>query len=381
MTTIVRAKGAAHFLSLVPSMLGFTPSESLVLIPFERGRSIGGMRFDLPASDEPADAVDRIAATIIGMVCRVAQADAFAVVVYTDAPYGSIGEPPQAALAASLLAKADACGLTLTDALCVAVDAWGSYVDPDCPDDGRPLELLPGSRDLGVGRLDRDQAAGAELPASEPTEREQVARAVDSLTHAVLLVTEQTAETDARIDPAALSALCALNDLPLLFETALDWHPASLDPFDAASMIYCLARPALRDVALAQWCDDLAAGDAALDAQLRWEEGDGFPDELACRMWGEGAQPSPDRLRAALELCRRLAAVAPEAAKPGPLAVCAWLSWALGRSTHAEVYSRQALEIEPEHGLSEIVLAFVMGSHLPDWAFQRPTRPALASAT
>jgi hypothetical protein len=64
-------------------------------------------------------------------------------------------------------------------------------------------------------------------------------------------------------------------------------------------------------------------------------------------------------------------AVAPRADRPGTLAVCAWLSWALGRSTHAEVYASAAREIEPEHGLSEIVLSFVAAGHLPDWAFRR----------
>ena len=80
--------------------------------------------------------------------------------------------------------------------------------------------------------------------------------------------------------------------------------------------------------------------------------------------------PDPTRLSAALALVRRAAASAPRDRRPGPLATCAWLSWALGRSTHAEVYAAQALEIEPEHGLAEIVRSFVLAGHLPDWAFR-----------
>ena len=57
--------------------------------------------------------------------------------------------------------------------------------------------------------------------------------------------------------------------------------------------------------------------------------------------------------------------------QPGPLATCAWLAWALGRSTHAELYARRACDIEPEHGLAEIVQSFVHAGHLPDWAFRR----------
>lgn len=368
MTTTVRAHSPAHFLTLVPDMLGFTPRESLVLIPFERGRSLGAMRFDLPHGADAAEAerieIDRVASTCIGMVCRVSRADAFAIVVYADASYAS--DAPQAALAAALLSRADACGLRVVDALCVASDAWGSYLDPDCPEGGRPLT------DLGVdrGEATPDQSAGAELPAPDRAERERVAQALKSLGQAVRLVTDRRdGEDDGRVDPAALTAVCALNDIPLLFETALDWDAASLDAYDAATMIYCLARPTLRDVALIQWCDDLAAGDRALDAQLEWEDGDDYPADLACRMWGEGSRPASERLRTALELVRRLAAVAPHDDRPGPLAVCAWLSWALGSSTHAEVYSRRALEIEQEHGLAEIVLAFVMNTHLPEWAF------------
>jgi hypothetical protein len=369
MTTIVRAKNPAHFLTLVPDMLGFTPRESLVLIPFDRGRSLGAMRFDLPHDTGGGDAepveIDRIAATCIGMVCRVSRADALTVIVYTGSAYGT-GEAPQAELAAALLSRADDCGLRVVDALCVAADAWGSFVDPDCPDGGRPLT------DLGIGapELAHDQSAGAELPASDLAERERVARALENLSRAVRLVTDQAiGEGERRVDPIALAAVCRLNDIPPLFEAALEWDAASLEAFDAATMIYCLARPPLRDVALMQWCQDLAAGDTALEAQLKWEEGTDYPADLACRMWGEGPRPDSVRLAAALALARRLAAVAPRSDRPGPLAVCAWLSWALGSSTHAEVYCRQALEIEPDHGLSEIVLAFVVNAHLPEWAF------------
>ncbi|MBN9173996.1 MAG: hypothetical protein J0I70_07570, partial [Microbacterium sp.] len=54
-------------------------------------------------------------------------------------------------------------------------------------------------------------------------------------------------------------------------------------------------------------------------------------------------------------------------------ATCAWLSWALGRSTHAESFARRACELEPEHGLGEIVRSFVAVGHVPDWAFRAET--------
>ncbi|MBN9187980.1 MAG: DUF4192 family protein [Microbacterium sp.] len=83
MSTVIKAAGPARFLSLVPHLLGFHPTRSLVLVPFSGRRSVGAMRFDLPSA-AGADDVERIASTCIGMVCRLPDANAVALVVYTD---------------------------------------------------------------------------------------------------------------------------------------------------------------------------------------------------------------------------------------------------------------------------------------------------------
>jgi hypothetical protein len=394
MTTTVKAANAAQFLSLVPKMLGYRPAHSLVLVPFAGSRSIGAMRFDLPSGDE-SDETGRIAATLIGMVCRLPDADAVAAVLYTDEPFGDEGMP-HAELIEALRIRADACGIRVTDALCVAADAWGSRFDPRLPDGGRPLDELRhepgGAEHLSVA--EGDQGTGADLPRIDLAESERTARALVSLDRAVRLLcgpdsagapgaradthlsertddSEEESADDRRIDPQALAAACLLDDLPTLYEEALTWDAASLAPFDAAALIWCLGRPALRDIALVQWCGGMGAGDEALDAQLRWEAGEEYPAHLAMQMWGEGERPDPDRLDAALTLSRRIAAAAPRATRAGALATCAWLAWALGRSTHAERYAVLACEIEPEHGLAEIVRSFVLAGHLPDWAFRR----------
>lgn len=398
MTTIVRAASAAHFLSLIPKMLGYRPTRSIVLIPFAGSRSIGAMRFDLPTADE-SDESDRIAATLIGMVCRLPDADAVAAVVYTDAAFEG-GRMPHVDLIDALQGRADACGIRVTDALCVGADAWGSRFDPLLPDGGRPLADLrddAGAEHLSVAA--GDQATGAELPCVDPAESERTARALRALQDAVRVLcgpdsagapappaagvvgaddaageVKDTGAEPRRIDPQALAAVCLLDDLPTLYEEALGWEAEALAPFDAAALIWCLARPALRDIALVQWCNGMGAGDEALDAQLRWEDGEEYPAHLAMQMWGEGERPDPDRLDAALVLSRRIAAAAPRAMRAGALATCAWLAWALGRSTHAERYAVLACEIEPEHGLAEIVRSFVLAGHVPDWAFRRPSR-------
>ncbi len=378
MTTIIKAAGAAQFLSLVPQLLGFTPSRSLVLVPFAGKRSLGAMRLDLPPHE--AD-VDAFASTCIGMVCRIPDAEAMAAIVYTDEDFDQ-DRPPRDDLARALVSRADACGLGVTDALCVGDDAWGSYLDPQCPPLGRPLQDLQLPPRVDLPAVVGDQSSGAQLPVVDLVEKERVGRALRSLESSIrLLCGDEGGHADRseeasppRIDPEALAAACLLDDLPALFEDSLRADPATLDAYRAAALVWCLARPAVRDVALVQWCSGFAAGDEALDAQLRWEGGEAYPDRLAQRMWGEGERPDITRLETALELVRHVAAAAPRAQRPGALAVCAWLSWALGRSTHAEHYAAAAREIEPAHGLSGIVLSFVAAGHLPDWAFHRPAR-------
>ncbi len=369
MSSIVAATGAAQFLSLVPSLLGFTPTRSVVVVPLARGRSLGAMRLDLPA----AHFVDSVAGTAVGMLCRIPSADAAMVVIYTDAEVSDA--LPHGDLADAVARSADACGLRLVDAFTIGANGWGSHGDRDLPPGGRPLDELilqtpvPGRAPAG------DQSSGAKLPRRSAEDRRVTERALRSLATALEVICgiPADAERESRVDPAALEAACLLDDLPTLFEDALEWPAAELTPMRAAILGWCLARPALRDVALVQWASDLSGGDLAVDAQQRWEDGAPYPSDLACRMWGEGPRPNAERLEAALELTRHVAAVIPSRTRPGALAVCAWLSWALGRSTHADRYTRQALRIEPGHGLSDIVQSFVQAGHMPDWAFRPAT--------
>ncbi|WP_396655863.1 DUF4192 family protein [Microbacterium sp.] len=383
MTTIIKAADAAQFLALVPRLAGCRPVRSLALVPFGGSRTLGVMRADLPAAD--AD-VDSVAATLVGMVCRVREADGLALVVYTDEAYGADAGIARGPLVEALIRKTDACGLRLIEALCVARDGWGSYLEDGSPRhalddlaDDDLVKSLPGDLRAPLP----DHIAGAALPDVDLAQRERAAQALRALGEAVEAVCaatgrEPAAHTDlARLDPQALAAACALDDLPALFEDALRWDPADLRPADAAAIIWCLARPALRDVALVQWCTGIDIGDAALDAQLRWQGGEDYPAALAQHLWGEGERPDADRLRTALALARHTAALAPRDVRPGPLATAGWLSWALGRSSHAVWYVERATEIDPQHGLTGILAAMLNAGHLPEWVFERP----LPSAT
>ncbi|MFV0374425.1 DUF4192 family protein, partial [Microbacterium sp.] len=114
MTPVVKAADAAQFLSLIPRMLGYTPTRSVVVVPMHDGRSLGGLRVDLPPDDD-ADAASSVASTVIGMVCRIDAADAVTVAIYGDA--SARVALPYRPLAEANAARADACGLGLVDAV------------------------------------------------------------------------------------------------------------------------------------------------------------------------------------------------------------------------------------------------------------------------
>ncbi len=373
MTAIVKAADAAHLLALVPRMFGFTPTRSAVVVPFAQTRSVGGMRVDLPHES----AVDAAAATLVGMVCRVEDADALLLVVYDDdAGAGRDAD----AFAAAVRARADACGIRVVDALHVGPVRWHSCADPAV---GGEVRDLSAGTDAGAPP-EGDQHSGAELvPADEATCR-QTARAVQELSVAMHLLAGAPAQDDedprtgdagSRVDPAALATTVLLDDLPLFFEWWVEPErerpPSVPEHYARAALVWCLARPALRDIGITTWMGGLDAGDQAVEGQLRWEAGEEYPMEAAQHMWGDGPRPDPERLITALNACRDAASVAPVHERAGALAACAWLSWALGRMTHADSYARRACEDEPGHGLAMIVLTFVSAGHLPDWAFRR----------
>ncbi len=92
-TTVVRATSPSALLSLIPHLLECTPQQSLVVVPFGRGRSLGAMRVNLP----PAGATtheEGVASTVVGMACKVSQTDAVLIAVYTDEPTRRRRWPP-----------------------------------------------------------------------------------------------------------------------------------------------------------------------------------------------------------------------------------------------------------------------------------------------
>ena len=373
MTTLLRASGSAEFLSIIPALAGFTPRQSIVLLPFRGSRTSGAMRLDLPRRGLAPEAY---ADALVGLVTRVGGTDAVAAVVYTDEaalPTRDGLVLPFAVEVDELLGCAEDAGLRIVDALCVTPAGWASYLvdDPELHpiDSVRAVPEVP-----GVGDVSGDQSSGADLPTADLADKERVGRALLRLTAA--LDPETPVDAEAPADPQTLAAVAILDDMPAFFELLIDAR-GKLPPFACAALLWCLQRPAYRDVALLQWASDHPTGEEALDAQLAFAgSGRSIPAYIGEVFLGQGPVPDADRLQLALEVVRMAAAQAPRAARVAPLTAAGWLSWALGRSTHAASYLEAAREIDPEYGLAALLTTMIDAAVLPEWTFRRAAADA-----
>ncbi|VXB38588.1 conserved hypothetical protein [Microbacterium sp. 8M] len=421
MTTIVHAAGAAELLAAIPVLTGFTPRDSVVLLPFRRSRTAGALRFDLPpgavaagpppsapaaasssgagpgaapagvdpaaapSGADPAAAASGAAAATppvtptaaefaeaaIGLTRRIPDVDGLAIAVYAGGGAVSDEPPPAAAVVEALLGEAKARGLHVVEALHVGGGSWRDYRDPLAPP--HPLSEVPAPPPVpGFAGPAPDQFSGTELPDPGLFATESVGRALIALERVLGPAGPQRTPPDgsARVDPRAHETALLLDDLPSFLEELLD-APETASPFASAALIWILNRPALRDVALVQWASSIDYGDRALAAQLcHCAAGLEVPPDVAGILVGHGPAPDRDRLGVALTLMRRTIALAPRQARGGPLAAAAWLSWAIGRATHAARYLDQAQAVDPTLGFTQLLRAVVDAGMLPDWAFR-----------
>jgi hypothetical protein len=366
MTTIIHAADPAELLGLVPALAGFTPRRSIVMLPFHGSRTQGAMRIDLP---DPGTGSDDFADASLRALLQIPDTDAVAIVVYTDETATRVPDGvllPRLSLVESIVDVCADAGMHVVEALCVTGEGWGDYLDDEPRI--RPLDDIPAAPQVpGIGDVSGDQLAGAELPSSDLVDRESVGRALRDLGEAI----EHHMHGGARgsIDPVALMAAeVMLDDLPRFVEQLLD-APADDDPYACAALLWCLSRPPLRDAILVQWATDLEFGYGAFDAQLAFSAArTTVPDAIGEVFMGRGPRPDLDRLGCALQVVRFAAARAPRHAKAGALTAAAWLSWAMGRSSHAGVYVDEALRIEPGHSMASLISSILSAAMLPEWA-------------
>ncbi|GAA1776266.1 DUF4192 family protein [Agromyces lapidis] len=382
MTTIIRAGSAHELLALVPSLAGFQPSRSLVCVAFEGGRSVGVLRHDLPrrARDRAA-----LVAVVVATMCRMPGIDGVVPIAYTDGRFDAQQGAPERRLVELLAQRAAEAGFTVRDALCVASDGWGSYLDPALPATGHPLALI--DECAAVAAVPEGERPGdgpaihAALPEPDRTRARAIARELEGLATA-----GPGAEVFGRlgddVDPVEL------------VEHLLE--PGSAPAVASAWFLHLAARPAFRDGMMLQFAFGPVIGAAAhedavesvdraeahgisIDELVRRELADGDLGEvhelLARLIVGQTTlRPERARVERAIEVVRRMIAEAPASFRVGPLCIGAWLCWALGRGSAAGALLDAALELDPAHGMAGLLEQHLCSGALPDWAFARPAR-------
>jgi hypothetical protein len=364
MTEIVTAAGPADLLKLVPRLVGFKPAESLVLVAFTGRRTGAAMRFDLPATDDP-HVLDGIAAHLVGMLCRVEGVDGLVPVVYTAA---SLATAP-VVLLDLLAAHADAAGLTVKDALCVAGDGWARMPD-GAP---HPLsELGPDSPDL------LDPAAELRLPEVSDAARTRFAEQLAAWRtreagpggsiHGFRPGAGLAGRSFSRGEPFVLRAAFGL-DAGALLEGMLAEHTAGDDPCPCLAALAAFAEvPDLAGHLLLHIAWGPAFGERVRRSWLERDEEDAEAE--AALNGGEVARPSVPRIEAGIRAVKAaMAHLGPDAR--GPLAACAaWLEWALGRGSLAGAFLDTALALKEPSAFALVLGLRLQRGVLPEWAFR-----------
>ncbi|GMA27408.1 hypothetical protein GCM10025874_06610 [Arenivirga flava] len=200
-TPIIRSSNGAEFLGTVPALAGFSPADSVLAIPFEGRRTVGGVfRFDLP-KPRSREVHDQLASLLLGNLSRFERVDGVVLVVYAPGPFPN-ARAAHDRLRRTMERRLRDGGFRIVDSFLVAEDGWASWQERRSPWAGHPLEQIEHGEvkeraDAARGAL-RPIRAQAALPDPEPHLR-------GLLDDAALALLEFEAEVDAfgRVVPAA----------------------------------------------------------------------------------------------------------------------------------------------------------------------------------
>jgi len=365
MTEIIKAKDDAALLALIPQLTGYTASESLICVFFSGKRTQGALRVDLPRRRRLAD-YKTITSNIAASLNRLPHVDGVAIAIYTNASFEAEKGIPFFDFHRHVTSKLADAGFAIKASLCVAADGWGSYFDRDCPQTGRPLaEVTPSVEVEHIDRWNTLPDCAAEDQRTFELELREFGES------------NRASRSNRELDDVELIELIASRQGDL---------PRELD----IELIWMTQLPSLRDLISLQTAFGKIVGEAVweqneeylqiqqstgltMDEVVRRELSAGrvdLDDEFTSLLMGKGRiRPDVQRTELMIARLQRLIALSPQAFRPGPLCVLAYLLWALGLSKAAQIYVMMALEIDPNYGMAHIQFAILDHGMLPEWAY------------
>lgn len=367
-TTTLRVSRPRDLLGMVPYQLGFTPTDSLVLISLRgRRRRVGlVLRVDLP--DPDGGLFDDVAGMCVQHVAADGATGAL-LVLYSDHPDPMVGDASALLpLVAAVEAALEAAAIDLVDAWHVGPARYRSLVcdQPCCPPEGHDVAELAtsvvGAEMVMRGRTvaaDRQEALGDLRPA-DPAVRAQVERAVAK--HE--LPTQGGAGgRRARWGERAMGAWRSE------VEAVRSGRGVGPDPDTAGVLLAGLGDPRVRDAVM------LACVPGSGLEPERYVRAGGTTDgaeRLFQRVFdtGNALRPDPEQVAAASEVLRSLVRLAQGHRAAPALALLAWLAWWSGDGAFAGDYVELALRCDPGHRLALLLAESVGRGVPPGWAQQ-----------
>jgi hypothetical protein len=355
----ITLRSPAELADALPFMLGFHPTDSVVLVALhgEHGRFGGRVRLGIPSSAKewPATAEHLAECLVDGCARRGTRPEGIVVFLCQDPAPGETGRRVMERLRPFAQRLRTACGeldIPVYEVLCISDGLYFSYVCPDtrcCPPDGTPLALTGTSvmaasaayAGIQVRGSLRDMQARLKPPASsdDESQRKALNAAAAVIVPKILAdlqgagreeVREQTLrlahEMLKRFDgpstvaeaPVRTSVVERVRGLGTAERDAAD--DALVDPDEAAALILGLQDRDTRDRA-AEWMEG-AEGAAAL------------------RLWRV--------------LARRCVAPYDEHAA-APLTLAGWAAWSTGDEPAARVALGLALDADPDYVFARLL--------------------------
>ncbi|MER0240774.1 DUF4192 family protein [Streptomyces sp. HSW2009] len=336
----VTLRSPAELADALPYLLGFHPTDSVVMLALqgERGRFGGRLRLGLPATTQDwPETCDQLADCLItDSRRRGVQVTGVILFLCQDPHRGEEGQQVMERLRPLAQQLRVACGkldAPVLEALCISDGTFWSYCCPDprcCSPEGTPL-ILPGTSRMAAaatyagiqvrGSLRQMEARLAPLSVSRAPEQEQALDQAASNLVPAMLGSSATAVRSRTLDLAERVLGRFGQAAPVAGRSAADDRDdALLAQSEAAEIILGLQDRVTRDQA-AEWMEGPQA-------------------EPALRMW-----------RA---LARRCVGVYGEHAA-APLALAGWVAWSLGDEPEAKVALSRALHADPDYVFAKLL--------------------------
>ncbi|MGW1511906.1 DUF4192 domain-containing protein [Streptomyces sp. NPDC002394] len=377
----ITLRGPAELADALPFVLGFHPTDSVVLVALhgEHGRFGGRVRLGIPRSpQEWASTADHLAECLVeGGARSGTRPDGIVVFLCQDPAPGETGRRVMERLKPFAQRLRTACGaldIPVYEALCITDGLYFSYCCPDqrcCPPDGTPLALSGTSVMAAAAAYAGVQVRGslrdmqARLkPSGGPGDEAQRA-ALDAAAASIVPRILEGAEGQGREEVRGATLRLAREILRRFVDPKSPRSPlgakspGSHDGRAGAAGALSTASP-VRPAAPGLRTGAAASDDAADDALITTDEAAALVLGLQDRVtrdrvaeWMEGWEGT-----AALRLWRVLArrCVTPyQEHAAAPLTLAGWTAWSLGDEPTARVALGLALDADPEYVFARLL--------------------------